>query len=25
VALLHPLECGLELGNICMAEVSAQH
>jgi hypothetical protein len=25
VALLHPLKCGLELGNICMAEVSAQH
>jgi hypothetical protein len=25
VALLHPLKCGLELGNICMAEVLAQH
>jgi hypothetical protein len=25
VALLHPLKCGLELGNICMVEVSAQH
>jgi hypothetical protein len=25
VALLYPLKCGLELGNICMAEVSAQH
>jgi hypothetical protein len=25
MALLHPLKCGLELGNICMAEVSAQH
>jgi hypothetical protein len=25
VALLHSLKCGLELGNICMAEVSAQH
>jgi hypothetical protein len=25
VALLHPLKCGLELGSICMAEVSAQH
>jgi hypothetical protein len=25
VAFLHPLKCGLELGNICMAEVSAQH
>jgi hypothetical protein len=24
VALLHPLKCGLELGSICMAEVSAQ-
>jgi hypothetical protein len=24
MALLHPLKCGLELGNICMAEVSAQ-
>jgi hypothetical protein len=24
VALLHPLKCGLELGNICMAKVSAQ-
>jgi hypothetical protein len=23
VALLHLLKCGLELGNICMAEVSA--
>jgi hypothetical protein len=25
VALLHPLKCGLEFGNICMGEVSAQH
>jgi hypothetical protein len=25
VTILHPLKCGLELGNICMAEVSAQH
>jgi hypothetical protein len=25
MALLHPLKCGLELGSICMAEVSAQH
>jgi hypothetical protein len=25
VALLHPLKCGLKFGNICMAEVSAQH
>jgi hypothetical protein len=25
VALLRPLKCGLELGSICMAEVSAQH
>jgi hypothetical protein len=25
VALLHPLKCGLELGNICMTELSAQH
>jgi hypothetical protein len=25
VALLHPLKCGLEFGNICMAEVSAHH
>jgi hypothetical protein len=25
MALLHPLKCGLELGNICMAEVSAQY
>jgi hypothetical protein len=25
VALFHPLKCGLELGNICVAEVSAQH
>jgi hypothetical protein len=25
VALLCPLKCGLELGNICMAEISAQH
>jgi hypothetical protein len=25
VAFLHPLKCGLELGNICMVEVSAQH
>jgi hypothetical protein len=25
MALLHPLKCGLELGHICMAEVSAQH
>jgi hypothetical protein len=25
VALLHPLKCGLELGNICMAELSAQN
>jgi hypothetical protein len=25
VALLHPLKCGLELSNICMAEVSAHH
>jgi hypothetical protein len=24
MALLHPLKCGLELGNICMAEVSVQ-
>jgi hypothetical protein len=24
VALLHPLKCGLELGSICMVEVSAQ-
>jgi hypothetical protein len=23
VTLLHPLKCGLELGNICMTEVSA--
>jgi hypothetical protein len=25
VAFLHPLKCGLELGNIYMAELSAQH
>jgi hypothetical protein len=25
VALLYPLKCGLELGNICMAKVLAQH
>jgi hypothetical protein len=25
VALLHPLKYGLELGNVYMAEVSAQH
>jgi hypothetical protein len=25
VALLHPLKCGLDLGNICMVDVSAQH
>jgi hypothetical protein len=25
VAFLHPLKCGLELDNICMAELSAQH
>jgi hypothetical protein len=25
MGLLHPLKCGLELGNICMVEVSAQH
>jgi hypothetical protein len=25
VDLFHPLKCGLELGNICMAEVSARH
>jgi hypothetical protein len=25
MALLHPLKCGLELGNICMVELSAQH
>jgi hypothetical protein len=25
VALFHPLKCGLELGSICMAELSAQH
>jgi hypothetical protein len=25
VALFHPLECGLKLGNLCMAEVSAQY
>jgi hypothetical protein len=25
VAFLHPLKCGLELSDICMAEVSAQH
>jgi hypothetical protein len=25
VALLHPLKCGLELGSICMAEISAWH
>jgi hypothetical protein len=25
VALLHPLKCGLEFGNICMAEVLAHH
>jgi hypothetical protein len=25
VALFYPLKCGLELGNICMAKVSAQH
>jgi hypothetical protein len=24
VALFHPLECGLKLGNLCTAEVSAQ-
>jgi hypothetical protein len=25
MAFLHPLKCGLELSNICMAEVLAQH
>jgi hypothetical protein len=24
MALLHPLECGLKLGNLCMVEVLAQ-
>jgi hypothetical protein len=25
VALFHPLECGLELGNLCMTEISVQY
>jgi hypothetical protein len=25
MALLHPIKRGLELGNICMADISAQH
>jgi hypothetical protein len=25
VTIFHPLKCGLELGSICMAELSAQH
>jgi hypothetical protein len=25
VALFHPLECGLQLGNICMAEILAKY